>query len=117
MLGFLDGAAVGSDDGAVDGVAVGSDDGNVDGNNEGATVGSCDGTLDGNRDDTALGLLSSPTTDTPTATPSTLSTRMITNDDFIQAAQVGDLQRLKELVAEWKVTGYFDINATNEVSL
>ena len=60
---------------------------------------------------------SSPTTDTPTATPSTLSTRMITNDDFIQAAQVGDLQRLKELVAEWKVTGYFDINATNKVSL
>jgi len=71
----------------------------------------------GNRDDTALGLLSSPTTDTPTATLSTLSTRMITNDDFIQAAQVGDLTRLKELIAEWKVTGDFDINATNKVSL
>ena len=84
--------------------------------NEGATVGSCDGTLDGNRDDTALGLLSSPTTDTPTATLSTLSTRMITNDDFIQAAEVGDLTRLKELIAEWKVTGDFDINVTNKVS-
>jgi hypothetical protein len=60
---------------------------------------------------------SSTTTDTPTATPSTLSTRMITNDDFIQAAQVGDLTRLKELIAEWKVTGGFDINATNKVSL
>ena len=33
---------------------------------------------------------SSPTTVTPSATPSTLLTRMITNDDFIQAAQVGD---------------------------
>jgi len=92
----------------------------------------------GNRDDTVLGLSSSPTTDesisapstsaiaypssspttdTPSATPSTLSTRMITNDDFIQAAQIGDLTRLKELIAEWKVTGDFDINATNEVSL
>jgi hypothetical protein len=59
----------------------------------------------------------SPTTDTPSATPSTLSTRMITNDDFIQAAQVGDLTRLKELIAEWKFTGDFDINATNKVSL
>ena len=92
----------------------------------------------GNRDDTVLELSSSPTTDestpapstsaiaypssppttdTPSATPSTLSTRIITNDDFIQAAQVGDLTRLKELIAEWKVTGDFDINATNEVSL
>jgi hypothetical protein len=60
---------------------------------------------------------SSTTTDTPTATSSTLSTRMITNDDFIQAAQVGDLTRLKELIPEWKVTGDFDINATNKVSL
>ena len=101
--------------------------------NEGATVGSCDGTLDGNIDDTVLGLSSSPTTDeskstpsdpssspttnTPTATLSTLSTRMITNNDFIQAAEVGDLTRLKELIAEWKVTGDFDINATNKVSL
>ncbi len=101
---------------------------------EGATVGSFDGTLDGNRDDTVLGLSSSPTTDeststpsdpssspitnTPTATtPSTLSTRMITKDDFIQAAEVGDLTRLKVLIAEWKVTGDFDINATNKVSL
>ena len=60
---------------------------------------------------------SSPTTDTPTSTLSTSSTKMITNDDFIQAAEVGDLQRLKELIAEWKVTGDFDINATNKVSL
>ena len=60
---------------------------------------------------------SSPTTDTPTSTLSTSSTKMITNDDFIQAAQVGDLTRLKELIAEWKVTGDFDINATNKVSL
>ena len=35
-------------------------------------------------------------------------------NDFIQA---GDLQRLKELVAELKAIGDFDINATNEVSL
>jgi hypothetical protein len=60
---------------------------------------------------------SSPTTVTPSATPSTLLTRMITNDDFIQAAQVGDLTRLKKLIAEWKVTGDFNINATNKVSL
>ena len=38
-------------------------------------------------------------------------------NDFIQAAEDGDLQRLKELVAEWKAIGDFDINATNEVSL
>ena len=109
-----------------------ADDAVVD-DNEGFTVGCCDGTLDGNRDDTVLGLSSSlttdeststpsdpsssPITDTPTATLSTSSTKMITNDDFIQAAEVGDLQRLKELIAEWKVTGDFDINATNKVSL
>jgi len=106
-----------------------TDDAVVD-DNEGFTVCCCDGTLDGNRDDTVLGLSSSlttdeststpsdpsssPITDTPTATLSTSSTKMITNDDFIQAAEVGDLQRLKELIAEWKVTGDFDINATNK---
>jgi hypothetical protein len=48
----------------------------------------------------------STTTDKSTATSSTLSTRMITNDDFIQAAQVGDLTRLKELMGHY---GHFDI--------
>jgi len=38
-------------------------------------------------------------------------------DDYIIAAQNGDLRRLKVLVGEWKAVGSFDVNAKNEVNL